>query len=424
MQPTRRQFMKQAGTVTLGAAALSAMPASLRAASPVATAAGRKPTLVAVYLRGGADALSTIIPFSDATYATLRPTLAIAAPDANAEHKALALDNRFAFNPNLKALHTLYDKKLCAPIVAVGSPHPTRSHFDAQDFMERAAPGLRYVTTGWLNRYLSDTATSRDASLRAFSLQPLLPRSLRGEYPVLAVPEQGATEAMDVFEKVYGDEMTKRRPVRDVMGRSAAQTIQRFGTQTIVQLRELQAIIDASKTAVEYPDHSFGRQMRDIAAVIKADKGLEVAALDYRGWDHHYNEGPIDGTLGTMLGNLSAAIGAFTEDLGPRMDQVLVLVMSEFGRTVRENGNQGTDHGHGGFMLAVGGMVEGGKVYGNFTSLADNELYEKRDLPVHTDFRTVFAETLQQVFSYNAIKEGLFPDYTPDSQPLNFLRQA
>jgi uncharacterized protein (DUF1501 family) len=188
-------------------------------------------------------------------------------------------------------------------------------------------------------------------------------------------------------------------------------------------LAELNAILDQPQQGTaKYPQSTFGRQLRDIAKVIKANRGLEVTALDYGGWDHHINEGPIDGQLGKNLADVSASVGAFVNDLGPAaMEHVLILIMSEFGRTVKENGNRGTDHGHGGFMLAVGGRLNGKKVYGKWTGLEDNQLYQSRDLPVHTDFRDVFAETLKGVFKFDAIKAGLFPRYRPQTPPLDFI---
>jgi uncharacterized protein (DUF1501 family) len=164
--------------------------------------------------------------------------------------------------------------------------------------------------------------------------------------------------------------------------------------------------------------------MRDIAKLIKADCGLEVAGLDYGGWDHHIQEGPLRGQMGRQLGDLSGGIGAFAEDLGQdRLQHVLVLVMTEFGRTVKENDNQGTDHGHGGFMLAVGGKIQGKQVHGRWTGLADDQLYENRDLPVHTDFRTVFAEVLQGMFGFDGLARKAFPGYAAPQPGLNFLRR-
>jgi uncharacterized protein (DUF1501 family) len=426
MDSTRRTFLQQAGACVLGATALpTAAPAVARGASNDTKA--RKPTLVAVYLRGGADALSAIVPYAEKNYPEIRPSLAIPGPDVKGRPHVLTLDDRFGFNPNLKELHALYHKGLCVPIVCAGSPHPTRSHFDAQDFMERAAPGLRNVATGWLNRYLHETRSARDASLRALSLQPLLPRSLRGNFPVLAQPDQKAEQAMAVYAQLYAKERYASPAPRPAAGAGQTkQAIQEFGMRTITQLRELDELLARPvPTTARYPASGFGRQLRDIAKVIKADRGLEVTALDYGGWDHHIDEGPVNGAMGRMLSDVSAAIGAFVEDLGPkRMDQVLLLLMSEFGRTVHENGNKGTDHGHGGFMLAVGSRVQGKRVYGKWTGLDERHLYEGRDLPVHTDFRVVFAETLKEVFDFDGIKAGLFHDYTPASPPLGFLRSA
>ncbi|MHC4994520.1 MAG: DUF1501 domain-containing protein, partial [Planctomycetota bacterium] len=263
----------------------------------------------------------------------------------------------------------------------------------------------------------------RDTNLRAFSLQPLLPRSMRGDYPVLAQPEKSADEAMAMFEHVYKDMPTMRRPVRNVLGKQRKQVITDSGVATIEQLRELNKIVNAPDAqGLRYPATRFGTQMKQVAKVLKANQGLQVTAMDYRGWDHHINEGPTDGELGTKLGDLSDGIAAFTDDVGEeRMKKVLVLVMTEFGRTVRENGNNGTDHGHGGCMLAVGGSLNGGRVYGEWTDLRDKNLYKARDLPVHTDFRQVFAETLKGVFDFDGVKRGLFPEYTVDAPPLGFI---
>lgn len=426
MGSTRREFLQQTGATVLGAAAYSQ---AVSAQAPAASrAAPQTPTLIAVYLRGGADPLCTIVPYADSDYPRHRPTLAVPGPDSKSTNKVLPLDATFGFNPNLKHLYALYQKGLCAPVVCVGSPHPTRSHFDAQDFMERGAPGLRHVMDGWLNRYLQETRTAKDANLRAVSLQSLLPRSLRGDYPVLARPDQKADLALAVYSKLY-PQMKGRpssTPASPVRGQQTKQHVQELGARTIEQLVELNQILDRpSGTTARYPESGFGRQMRDIAKLIKSRRGLEITALDYGGWDHHVNEGPINGQLGQKLEDVGATLGAFVEDLGPQLvKNVLVLVMSEFGRTVKENNNQGTDHGHGGFMLAVGGKVSGKRVYGKWHGLATKDLYEQRDLPVTTDFRGVFAEALQALFDFDGIKLGLFPEYTTVSPPLGLLQAS
>ncbi|MEX2188363.1 MAG: DUF1501 domain-containing protein, partial [Pirellulales bacterium] len=385
-----------------------------------------KPTLIVVYLRGGADPLGVVVPFADRNLTRWRPSLALPGPDGVGPNRVLPLDDTFGFNPNMSELHAMYERGYCAPIVCVGSPHGTRSHFDAQDFMERGAPGTKLISTGWLNRYLDATRKSDDANLRAISLQPLLPRAMRGKYAVLAKPDQKAELALATYEKAYPRGKAKESTAKaDVLGEQTRNAIKQFGARTVEQLRELQNVLEQTPaTSVKYPGSTFARQLRDIAKVIKADRGLEVTAVDYGGWDHHINEGPATGQLGRMLGDVSASLGAFFEDLGAAGKNVLVLAMSEFGRTVKENGNQGTDHGHGGFMLAFGSMLNGKQVYGKWTGLEESQLYEQRDLPVHTDFRVVFAETLKALFDYDGIKEGLFPEYTTASEPLGFMSDA
>ncbi len=421
MHSTRRAFLEQVAIGALAVSRGSDMPPAIGA--PNGAADGPNPCLIAIYLRGGADALSAVVPYGDRHYRQHRPSLVLAAPHAgDEESRVLPLDDTFGFNPHMKELHGLYEAGLCAPIVAVGSSHPTRSHFDAQDFMERAAPGQKSLTTGWLNRYLQATRTSRDSNLRAVSLQPLLPRSLRGEYPVLAKPEQAAEQALNVYSSMYMNQNSRK-------GRSAGsvahKAIQAFGARSVEQLYELTMILRADTPApVRYPATPFGRQMRDIAKLIKARRGLEIVGLDYGSWDHHIQEGPLSGQMGRQLDDLCGSIGAFAKDLGHEMlEHVLVLVMSEFGRTVRENDNQGTDHGHGGFMLAVGGKVQGKQVYGRWTGLADSQLYEGRDLPVHTDFRTVFSESLQGMFGFDGFARKTFPDFASTEPPLGFLRR-
>ena len=445
MTTTRRQFIEHSGAALLGASALVS-------AAPRVLAAGKtddlksRPTLVVVYLRGGADALQVIVPYGDPLYPRIRPTLAIPGPQAG-ERGVAPLNNYFGLNPNLKPLYDLFKNGAVAPIVSVGSPHPTRSHFDAQDFMERAAPGIKSVTEGWLNRYLTQTRTKHDSELRGVSFQPVLPRSMRGEYPVLAVPGYGLNQTLDIFEKLYGscDEAKQlhareqastgkpkaghftqtARPAEPAISvQSNYETIVTAGNRAIARLREIDRIVFQGSNDAKYPGSGFGQRLSQVARLIKADRGLEVTALDYGGWDHHAFEGGAQGKMANMLHDLSASLRAFVDDLGPRMDRTLVLVMSEFGRTAHENGNNGSDHGHGGFMLAIGNMVRGLKIHGRWTGLDRNNLYQRRDLPVHTDFRTVFAETLQNLFGYDPLTHNFFPGYQHRGKELGFLKQV
>lgn len=423
MLPTRREMLEGAG-IALAATSTSGLLASRCLAAPVKP---QKPTIVVIYLRGGADALSVVAPYRDKDYPRHRPSIALAPPGSSA-NSVLALNDDFGFNPNLKQLHALYEQGQCVPIVAVGSTHATRSHFDAQDFMERGAPGMKNVATGWLNRYLQDTKTSKDANLRAVSLQPLLPRSLRGAYPVLARPDQKADQAMALYSQMYMQQPTRSAGTKNVKNveYGTKMAVQEFGARTIEQLYELNTVLEQpGLTQAEYPATGFGRQMRDIAKLIKSGRGVEVTALDYGGWDHHIDVGPVDGQLGKKLADVSGGVGALFEDLGSELAKTtLVLVMSEFGRTVKENDNQGTDHGHGGCMLVVGGNLAGKQVHGAWTGLDDEQLYQRRDLPVHTDFRLVMAEVLRGHFGFDAARAKLFPEFNYDGRGLGLFRTA
>jgi uncharacterized protein (DUF1501 family) len=421
MQTTRREFMKQSA-VLMGAAGVGALsPEWLHAQAEAARR--QPPTLVVLYLRGGADPINTFIPFGDPLYYSIRPTIAVPAS------QVIRLDNRFGFHPAMPELAELFRENLMAPVICAGSTHPTRSHFDAQDFMERAAPGIKSVTEGWLNRFLTATKTSDDQELRAVALQPTLPRSLRGEYPVLAVPTYGADHAMRVFESLYGCDSEKEAVAASAPGGGAAEPADHMdrvleaGSTGIVKLRRLNEIIRRDDlTAAAYPNSHLGRQFRDVARLIKADVGMQITAIDYNGWDHHAYQGAVQGAFGQMLGEVSRSIASFVTDLGPRIEKTVVLVMTEFGRTVRENGNNGTDHGRGGYMMAVGGPVNGGRFYGRWTGLERAQLYEGRDLPTHVDFRLVFAEVLETMFGFRAMRTGFFPEYRTRARPLGLLR--
>lgn len=444
MSPTRRQFLA-GSSAFMGAAALGlnghALAQALREQ-------GHPPTLVTIYLRGGADPLNAIVPAGDPDYFRVRPTIAIPARSDNPDNPAvIPVTNLFGLHPALKPLHKLYQDKRMAAIMNTGSTHPTRSHFDAQDFMERAAPGIKSVTEGWLNRYLTATQSNSDRTLRAVSMQPTLPRSLRGQYPVLAVPTGGADKAMNAFERMYscdGDAEARMKngvpeaddkPIdpdvpRVSSGAAVApikkaeddlhEIITQAGEESIEKLRHLKGIV-AHQADGKYPNSHLARQLSDVAKVIKAGEGLEVAAIDYGGWDHHAYQGGNQGTMANMLTTLAEAIRAFHDDLGAHMDKTMVLVMSEFGRTVYENGNSGTDHGRGGFMMAVGGMVKGGNIYGRWTGLEKKNLIAGRDLPVHVDFRVVFAEALYSLFGFHADKTDFFPQYKAEDRPVGYL---
>ena len=308
--------------------------------------------------------------------------------------------------------------------------------------MERAAPGIKSVTEGWLNRYLYATKSSEESGIRAVSLQSTLPRSLRGQYAALAVPGYGADAVMDTFAELYDCDSNKEAKQKNGTPNDAdhatpggetdtplpeeqmRQRIAEAGDHGIAKLRELNQLVENGGRMNGYPNTRLGRQFRDLAKLIKSNQGLEVAAVDYGGWDHHAYQGGTRGTMANMLGNLSKSIGRFIDDLGPHANRTLVLTMSEFGRTVRENGNAGTDHGRASCMFAVGGMVNGGKVYGKWTGLENRTLVDGRDLKVHTDFRRIFAETLASLYGFEADEHDFFPEYKSREKPVGFLRRV
>ena len=422
MTLTRRDVLKAGAAGLTGLSLPLTFPRVARAAD-----AASPPTLVVIYLRGGADPLQTIVPYGDARYAKVRPTIAVP--------EVVRINDYFGFHPAMKELAGLYEEgKLCA-ILNTGSLHATRSHFDAQDFMERAAPGSREVTEGWLNRYLTATHTdaARDAELRAVAMQATLPRSLRGQFNVLAMPGRGAGRTLDRFAGLYAcdgnREAERLNEKADGAGVAASPAdamgdrIAAAGRATVEQLRTLNANAAAGgEPGGGYPNGRLGRQLKETARLIKAGRGLEVAAIDYDGWDHHARQGGATGTMPDMLRTLSRGLSAFARDLGPALDRTLVLTMTEFGRTVAENGNRGTDHGRAGFMLALGGPVNGGKLYGDWKGLEGGALVDKRDLKVQVDFRDVFAETLGGLFGFDADAAGFFPDYATGGRRLGFLR--
>lgn len=438
----RRRFL---GQTSLAAGAL-VFPTPLRTLGTTKPSGAPCNTLVVIFLRGGQDALNTVIPYRDKNYHAIRPTIAIAPKASEGVKGVLQLDKNWGLHPSMAPLMPLWEAGQLAPVVCCGSPHPTRSHFDAQDFMEYAAPGKVTKEGGWLNRYLRLTAerTGNDSDLRAIAMQGLLPRSLRGAFPVLAVPERQARRAgeyLDLFDELYGEDTEKpgeksgqkneemapkkkRGKADDMMERDEDPVVS-SGRATIETLRRYQEIVSRKQRGRSgrgrFPGGRLGPRLADIAKVINADAGLEIACVDWNGWDHHTGQGAEDGRHSRMMGDLSAAIAAFMQELGPRAQNTVVCTMTEFGRTCRENGNAGTDHGHGGMMLLAGGGLKGGKVYGRFPGLEDSQMYQGRDLQVTTDFRDVQAELLVKHLGVNKLPKGFFPDYRPARKGLGLF---
>jgi uncharacterized protein (DUF1501 family) len=350
--------------------------------------------LVTIFQRGAADGLNIVVPFAEKRYFDLRPTIAIPAPSSGEARGALDLDGFFAFHPALEPLLPLYKSRHLAIIHAAGSPDNTRSHFDAQDYMESATPGMKSTRDGWLNRYLLARPAADATPFRAVSMTVSMPRSLQGRAPAVAIGNIGEFDV-----RAGADSDQARNAFKGMYASTASGMLQNIGKETFEAVEFLKRTNPSQYQpgeGVNYPRSPLGLSLKQIAQLIKSEVGLEVAFAETGGWDHHANEGGVQGQLSQRLSDLANSLAAFYKDMEGYLDDILIVTMSEFGRTARENGNRGTDHGHANVMFVLGGPVKGGKVYGKWPGLAQDQLYEGRDLALTTDFRDVFAELLVQ----------------------------
>ena len=408
----RRFFLKSSGI------ALASIGVSLSAPSFLervvmgreATAGGGRKTLIAIFQRGAVDGLNMVVPFGESSYYDARPNIAIPKPDTTKPESAINLDGFFGLHPSLSPFKPLWDSKRLAIIHASGSPDNSRSHFDAQDYMESATPGVKSTPDGWLNRYLQVKKDPRNSSFRAVSMTRTMPRVLMGRAPAVAMTNvsdfairagKASANVQSGFEAIYAQQS---KDTLAGMGRETFDAVNYLNKAHVEQYKPDNGAV--------YPPNQFGNSLRQIAQLIKADVGLEVAFTDIGGWDTHVNEGNSRGQLANLLQQFSSAIAALYQDLGQRMDDVVILTMSEFGRTVKENGNRGTDHGHANAMFVLGNSVVGGKVHGRWPGLKPDQLNEGRDLALTTDFRDVFAEIAARHLGAQNLK-SLFPGYHP-----------
>lgn len=382
MNRSRRKFLKSAG---LGVLALGLPPPFLvRAAGAELNTRGK--TLVVIFQRGGMDGLNAVIPFKDAAYYALRPTIAIPEPAAG-DSRAIDLDGFYALHPALAPLKALYEAGRLAIVHACGSPDNTRSHFDAQDSMELGTPGIKNTQDGWLNRAMTSGAKA-GSPFRAVAVTAQTPRSLAGATPALTL---SSIEEFRLRNASGGASLQK------LYANSTDPLFRRGGNnlfEALAQLRAIEAKIPPS--SAEYSPGRFGAGLKQIARLIKADIGLEIAFHEIEGWDTHAAEGGATGQMANRLKEFADGLGAFARDLGDRMEDSVVVTMSEFGRTARENGSRGTDHGHANVMFVLGGNVRGGRVYGRWPGLAPEALHENRDLALTTDYRAVCREVLDR----------------------------
>ncbi len=388
----RRFFLKSSGIAlaSVGAAALS--PSFLTRTLAQTGKNGRKRILVTIFQRGAMDGLNAVVPFGDETYYSLRPSIAISKPKPGETTSAIDLDGYFGLHPSLAAFKPIFDAGQLAIIHAVGSPDSTRSHFDAQDYMESGTPGVKSTTDGWVNRYLQATSNPEASPFRAVSMGANLPRTMQGKASAIAM-----TSINDFALRAGGGASGQalQGGFEAMYQQTANDALRGTGKETFDAVKLLKQVNPTKyqpTAGVIYPRGQFGDRMKQIAQLIKSNIGLEVAFTDIGGWDTHANQGAGQGQLANRLLEFSNGIAALYADLKDRADEVVILTMTEFGRTARENGNRGTDHGHGSAMFLLGGSVNGGKVYGKWPGLKSHELNEQRDLAITTDFREVFAE--------------------------------
>jgi uncharacterized protein (DUF1501 family) len=374
--------------------------------------------LICLFQRGAADALNIVVPHGERAYYAMRPSIAIPQPSSSAVGGAIDLDGFFGLHPALAPLKPLYDRKLLAPVHAVGSPSTTRSHFDAQDYMETGTPDNKGTADGWLNRYLAVKGTCDECNLaktpfRAVSMTPQTPRILEGPSATVAMNSLDEFSVRATGSSAERLEALYRTGSADLVHGTGAEMF-----DAVKMLRSANPQKYLPQNGADYPRSQFGLRLLQIAQLVKANVGLEIAFADVGGWDTHVNQGSTTGQLAQRLDDFSRSIAALVTDLGDRMDDVVILTMSEFGRMARENGNRGTDHGHAGALFVIGGHVKGGKVHGKWPGLEQEQLYEGRDLALTTDFRSVFAEVVSDHLGARAL-DRIFPGFA--ASPRDFL---
>lgn len=414
----RRFFLKSGGIALASMGVSLSAPSFLERLALGNAAGGRRKTLIAIFQRGAVDGLNMVVPFGESNYYDLRPSIAIPKPDAGKPESAINLDGFFGLHPSMSSFKPLWDSKRLAIVHASGSPDNSRSHFDAQDYMESATPGVKSTADGWLNRYLQNKKDAEETSFRAVSMTRTMPRVLMGRAPSVAMSSlsefsiragKSSANLQTGFEAIYAQQS------KDTLAGTGRETF-----EAVNYLKKANPAQYKPENGAEYPNNPFGNSLRQIAQLIKADVGLEIAFTDIGGWDTHVNQGNSRGQLANLLQPFSAAIAALYQDLGQRMDDVVILTMSEFGRTVRENGNRGTDHGHANAMFVLGNSVRGGKVYGRWPGLKNDQLFEGRDLALTTDFREVFGEIAGRHLGATNLK-SVFPGYSLNNSKLNLL---
>ena len=404
MKTTRRFFLKSSGLAMAGFAAAPSFLVRTAFAQSSVSLEKHRPIVIAIFQRGAADGISMVVPFGDKNYYSVRPQIAIPAPATADAESAIDLDGFFGLHPAMSALKPIYDERHLAIVHAAGSPSNTRSHFDAQDYMEAGTPGNKGATDGWMNRYMQANPDRDATPFRGVAFSANMPRSLIGSAPAVAMTRiadfgvragVASNDVAKAFEAMYGGDNTGKETF-----------------EAVKMLKQSNPQRFAPENGAEYPTSGYGQALLQIVQLIKADIGLQVAFADIGGWDTHANQGNARGQMANRLREFAQGLAALYRDLGDRARSVTVVTMTEFGRAIRQNGSGGTDHGHASALFVMGGPVRGGKVYGKWPGLAPDQLYEGRDLALTTDFRDVFAEILVKHMRATDI-ERVFPGFKP-----------
>jgi uncharacterized protein (DUF1501 family) len=414
---SRRGFLKGGGLALIGVGLSGGVPAFALNAALSKKQMGpykKTKTLVCIFQRGAMDGLMAVTPFTDNNLMAARPNLFMTAasglPGTNAP--LINLDGRFGLHPGFKSFEPLYRDGRLAIVHGIGSPNNTRSHFDAQDYMESGTPFNKGTSSGWLNRAAGLILHNQVTPFQAVSLTSALPRSFYGDTPCIAI-----NNLQDFALQLRGNPLniqSASTSFEDLYDQTTPGLLQQAGKESFDAIKLLkQSDIKNYQPANQavYPSSALGNALKQIAQLIKMDVGLEVAFAEHGGWDTHFNQGTATGIFANNAADLSNSISAFWMDIGAYQDEVVVMTMTEFGRTVHQNGTGGTDHGRASCNFILGNKVRGGKVHGDMLALAVENLEDGRDLAVTTDFRSVFSEVADSHLGIHN-DQVLFPDWT------------
>ncbi|HWB92403.1 MAG TPA: DUF1501 domain-containing protein [Puia sp.] len=411
---SRRAFLKSGGLALFGVGLMGGIPAFMAeaaASEKVPSLYKRKRVLVCIFQRGAMDGLMAVTPFTDTYLQAARPTLSLSAVASGRKNPLIDLDGKWGLHPGMKSFEPLFRDGRLAIVHGIGSPNNTRSHFDAQDYMESGTPFNKGTASGWLNRAVGLLGHDAATPFTAVSLTSALPRSFYGDNPSVAI-----SNLQDFAIQLRGNPAaanTAAKSFEDLYDQASAGLLRDTGKESFEAMKMLQqADIRNYRPAagVMYPNSPLGNSMRQIAQLVKMDVGLEVAFTESNGWDTHFNQGTDNGVFSRNVTDLSNSIAAFWRDLDAYQDDVTVMTMTEFGRTVHQNGTGGTDHGRASCNFILGNHVAGGQVYGVVPALATENLEDGRDLPVTTDFRSVFSAVADAHLRISNDRV-LFPDW-------------